>query len=99
MKLRAKRQMKSVVTFKEKVHYRIDDSGITVSLGDITETLLWDKIYKIKFDGRNIDVYMTTVNANIIPVRDFNGKAADFIELAKKHLKPFQVKVNTDRLS
>lgn len=99
MKLRAKRQMKSVVTFKEKVHYRIDDSGITVSLGDITETLLWDKIYKIKFDGRNIDVYMTTVNANIIPVRDFNGKAADFIALAKKHLKPFQVKVNTDRLS
>ena len=92
MKLRARRQMKSVVTFKEKVHYRIDDS-------DITETLLWDKIYKIKFDGRNIDVYMTTVNANIIPVRDFNGKAADFIALAKKHLKPFQVKVNTDRLS
>ena len=45
MKLRAKRQMKSVVTFKEKVHYRIDDSGITVCLGDITETLLWDKIY------------------------------------------------------
>lgn len=99
MKLRARRQMKSVVTFKEKVHYRIDDSGITVSLGDITETLLWDKIYKIKFDGRNIDVYMTTVNANIRPVRDFNGKAADFIALAKKHLKPFQVKVNTDRLS
>ena len=46
-----------------------------------------------------LPIFMTTVNANIIPARDFNGKAADFIELAKKHLKPFQVKVNTDRLS
>lgn len=99
MILRAKRQMQSVVTFKEKVHYRIDDSGITVSLGDVTETLSWDKIYKIKFDGRSIDVYMTTVNANIIPVRDFNGKAVDFVNVAKEHLKAFQVKVNTDKLA
>ena len=100
MILRAKRQMQSVVTFKEKVHYRIDDSGITVSLGDVTETLSWDKIYKIKFDGRSIDVYMTTVNANIIPVRDFNGKAVDFVNMAKReHLKAFQVKVNTDKLA
>ena len=95
MILRAKRQMQSVVTFKEKVHYRIDDSG----LGDVTETLSWDKIYKIKFDGRSIDVYMTTVNANIIPVRDFNGKAVDFVNMAKDHLKAFQVKVNTDKLA
>ena len=99
MILRAKRQMQSVVTFKEKVHYRIDDSGITVSLGDVTETLSWDKIYKIKFDGRSIDVYMTTVNANIIPVRDFNGKAVDFVNMAKEHLKAFQVKVNADKLA
>lgn len=73
MKHRAKRQMEKVVTFKEQVHYRIDNKGITVSLNDVTETLGWDKIYKIKFDGANIDVYMTTVNANIIPVRDLTA--------------------------
>lgn len=98
MKLRAKRQMESVVTFKEKVHYVMDERGITVSLGDVTETLEWDKIYKIKFDGSNIDVYMTTINANIIPVRDFNGDAEKFIDMAKQHLKPFQIKVNMNKL-
>ena len=42
---------------------------------------------------------MTTVSANIIPVRDFNGKAVDFVNMAKEHLKAFQVKVNTDKLA
>lgn len=99
MKLRAKRQMISVVTFREKVHYRMDASGITVSLGDVTEVLSWDKIYRIKFDGRNIDIYLTTINATIIPVRDFDGRAEEFINLAKQHLQAFQVKVNADKLA
>ena len=99
MKHRAKRQMEKVVTFKEQVHYRIDNKGITVSLNDVTETLGWDKIYKIKFDGANIDVYMTTVNANIIPVRDFNGRADEFIRMAQQHLKPFQIKVDVKKMN
>ena len=84
---------------KEQVHYRIDNKGITVSLNDVTETLGWDKIYKIKFDGANIDVYMTTVNANIIPVRDFNGRADEFIRMAQQHLKPFQIKVDVKKMN
>lgn len=99
MKHRAKRQMEKVVTFKEQVHYRIDNKGITVSLNDVTETLGWDKIYRIKFDGANIDVYMTTVNANIIPVRDFNGRADEFIRMAQQHLKPFQIKVDVKKMN
>ena len=91
--------MEMVVTVKEQLHYRIDNKGITVSLNDVTETLGWDKIYKIKFDGANIDVYMTTVNANIIPVRDFNGRADEFIRMAQQHLKPFQIKVDVKKMN
>ena len=98
MKIRAKRQMQNVISFREKVHYKIDEAGITVSLGEVTETLGWDKIYKIRFDGRNVDIYMTTVNANIIPVRDFGGRAEEFVNMAGEYLKAFQVKVDLNKL-
>lgn len=98
MVMRAKRQMQKVVIFKEKVHYKVTDEKISISLGEVTEDLPWDNIYKVKFDGRSIDVYLTGVNANIIPVRDMGEAAERFVEMAKGKLKPFQIKINTKKL-
>ena len=42
---------------------------------------------------------MTTVNANFIPVRDFNGRADEFIRMAQQHLKPFQIKVDVKKMN
>lgn len=98
LRLRAKRQMEKVSMFKETVSYKITEEKITISLGDVTENLSWDNIYKIKFDGNCFDIYITSINANIIPVRDMKGDAMDFVEMAEKKLKPFQVKVNKNKL-
>lgn len=93
MKLKVKQQMKSVAAFREPVRYIVTEDKIVLQQGDITEEMFWDDIFKIKSTGKSLILYITSVRANIIPLRDIGAGADSFLEIARKKLKPFQIQV------
>ena len=84
--------------FANPMHYVVSADKITLTQGELTEDLTWDNIYKIKFSGKNLLIYVTNTRANILTVESMGSKAVDFVEIAKSKLKPFQIKVNKSKL-
>jgi hypothetical protein len=99
MKLKVRKQMKSVAAFQEPVKYTVTEEKIVLQQGDITEEMLWDDIFKIKCTGKSLILYITSVRANIIPLRDIKDQSEAFLQIAEKKLKPFQIKVNKSKLA
>ena len=98
MYLKVKKQMKTVPVFREPVKYIVTEEKITLSQGDVKEELLWDDIFTIKCTGKNLILYITSVRANIIPLSDLGEEAPKFIEIARKKLRPFQIKFNDEKV-
>jgi hypothetical protein len=99
MKLKVKKQVKSVAAFREPVKYTVTEEKIVLQQGEVTEEMLWDDIFKIKCTGKSLILYITSVRANIIPLRDIKDQAEAFLQIAEKKLKPFQIKVNKNKLA
>ena len=91
--------MKTVAAFKEPMHYNAGEDKIIVSQGDMSEELAWEQIYKIRFTGSNLILYLSSVRANVLTVNSMGEAAVPFVKMCKKKLKPFQVKVNMDKLA
>ncbi len=97
MILSANKQSKMEV-FANPMHYKVTTEKLTLSQGQLTEDLTWDNIYKIKFSGKNLLIYINTTRANILTVDTMNEKSLEFVNIAKTKLKPFQIKVNESKL-
>ena len=93
MKLKVKQQMKTVAAFKEPVRYTVTEVKILLQQGAVAEEMLWEDIFKIKCTGKSLVLYITSVRANIIPLRDIGDELDAFLTIAEKKLKPFQIKV------
>ena len=85
--------------FKEPMHYSAGEDKIIVSQGDMSEELAWEQIYKIRFTGSNLILYLSSVRANVLTVNSMGEAAVPFVKMCQKKLKPFQVKVNMDKLA
>ena len=94
----AARKQSKLDIFTKPMHYQVSPDKITLSQGELTEDLSWDNIYKIKFSGRNLLVYINTSRANILTLETMGTNALNFVDIAKEKLKPFQVKVNKQKL-
>ena len=99
MRLGTKKQMKTVAAFKEPMHYSAGEDKIIVSQGDMSEELAWEQIYKIRFTGSNLILYLSSVRANVLTVNSMGEAAVPFVKMCQKKLKPFQVKVNMGKLA
>lgn len=97
MKLKVKQQMKLVKAFQEPVKYTVTEEKMVLSQGEVFEDLLWDDIYKIKFTGKSIVLYLTAVRANVIPIGCLGDQLEPFMDIAEKKLKPFQIKVDMEK--
>ncbi|MDD6332953.1 MAG: YcxB family protein [Clostridia bacterium] len=98
MRMGSKKQMKTVAAFKAPMHYSVGEDKIIVSQNDMSEDLLWEQVYKVKFTGSNLILYLSAVRANVLTVDSMGEQAAEFVEMCEKKLKPFQVKVNKTKL-
>ena len=98
MKMSSKRQIKSIKAFKEPMHYVVTPQTITLSQGEVSEDISWNDIYKVKFTGKNLVIYIDSVRANILTANTMGDEAYDFVDMARTKLKPFQVKVNENKL-
>lgn len=65
--IRSGQQMLANPAFKEPLHYRLDEEGITVSQSGTEEKQAWEQMYKAVSTGRSIIVYTSRVNASIFP--------------------------------
>jgi hypothetical protein len=91
--IKSRQQALSNPVFKEKLHYVLDDSGITISQGDVTTTQSWDDMYKAVSTSRSIIVYTSKINATIFPKSQLGDKKSSVIEIISTHMPPSKVKI------
>ena len=86
MKLKVKQQIKANPAFNKPIKYTV------------TQELTWDDIFKITCTGKNLILYITSVRANIIPLKCIGSDLDTFLKIAQTKLKPFQIKVNKNKI-
>ncbi len=91
--LRARRQVRTNAVFSSPLHYRLDNTGITVTSGDDTDSMGWDKMYKAVSTSRSVIVYTNRINACIFPKDDMGDKKDAAIALISSHMDPKQVNI------
>ncbi len=91
--MRSKRQVEKNEVFAAPLHYTVDDKGISVTSGENTESLSWDKMYKAVSTQRSVILYTNRVNACIFPKEDMGDVKDDVIALISAHMDPKQVNI------
>ena len=91
--LKSKQQAFNNPAFKNKLHYVLDDSGLTVSQGDASQSQAWENMFKATSTNRSIIVYTSPVNATIIPRKALGQDVSKCIEIISTHMPPNRVKI------
>lgn len=90
--LRAKKQALNPV-FKEPLHYKMTEEGVTVSQKDTEQFQRWDDMYRAVSTGRSIILYTNRINACIFPRIDLGQKQAEVIAMISTHMPPKKVNI------
>lgn len=93
LKMRSKRQMLLSPVLKEPMHYRFDEAGIHVAIGEQQADLEWKMVYRMLSTGRQLLIYSTRVNAYILPMEQLAEKYPAVKALAEQRLEPFRRKL------
>jgi len=91
--IKSKQQALSNPVFKEPLHYVLDDSGITISQGEVSTTQSWEDMVKAVSTSRSIIVYTSKVNATIFPKAQLGDRKSAVIEMISTHMPPDRVKI------
>lgn len=79
--------------FKQELQYTLNDDGLSISLGEETQTQKWEDMHKAVSTGRSIIVYTSPINATIIPKRCMVDSKMNVIEVISTHMPPKKVKI------
>ena len=93
LKLRSKRQILMSPVLKETLHYKADEAGIHVSVGEQTADLAWNMIYKMIATKSSLLIYSSRVNAYVIPLEQLGDKYEAVKALAEARLEPYRRKL------
>lgn len=85
--VRAKSQIKTNPSFQKPLHYVINSTGITISQGEQSESTKWQQMWKSVKYGDIIVVYVSTIRAFIIPIKDLGDDYNALVELLSNGLK------------
>lgn len=91
--LKSRQQALANPTFKQPLHYVLDDNGITVSQGDVSESQNWENMVKAVSTGRSIIVYTSRVNATIFPKAQMGDQKDAVIAMISTHMPPKKVNI------
>lgn len=91
--LKSKQQALNNPAFKQPLHYKLDETGITISQGDVEQHQDWENMVKAVSTGQSIIVYTSRVNATIFPKREMGEKRTDVIEMISTHMPPKKVNI------
>jgi len=90
---RSKKQILLNPAFKNPLHYRMDDEGVTVSNGEDSMTVEWKDMYKAYSTNQSIILATGKSNAWIFPKQDLGEKRYDVIEMISTHMSPDSIRI------
>ena len=61
------------------------EDKIIVSQGDMSEELAWEQIYKIRFTGSNLILYLSSVRANVLTVNSMGEAAVPLLKCVRRN--------------
>lgn len=91
--LKSKQQALNNPAFKEPLHYKMDEEGITVAQSGEEQTQKWEDMYRAVSTSKSIIVYTTKVNACIFPKRDLDSETMNVIQMICTHMDAEKVKI------
>lgn len=91
--LNAKKQMVSVQSYKEPLHFCISDEGMEVSQGEVKQLQEWEKVQKVVSTGQSIILYTGKTIATVIPREDMGDKTEEVIQTISRNVPPKRVKI------
>lgn len=87
MKLKASAQIKANPMFSEPIHFLFDEKGMNVSQNGQKALLPWKDIRRVKESAHSIFVYVSSINANIIPKGKLEKEQlSDLKDMLREHL-------------
>lgn len=87
------KQVKLNPMFKNPIHYKMDDEGVTVSSGDEELKVEWDKMIKAQSTNQSILLYTGKKSAWVFPKKDMGEHRYELIEAISTHMPPEKVKI------
>ncbi len=91
--LKAKQQAVNNPVFKEPLHYKMTEEGISVSQRESEEAQSWENCVKAVSTARSIILYTSRTTASIFPKRDLGEKKEALIQMISTHMPPKKVKI------
>ncbi len=91
--MKAVAQARTNPAFKDVIHYHLDAEGITVSQGELKQTMFWDRMVKVVATSKSIILYTSPVNASIFPKKDLGDKEGQLLLVLKEYLPPEKLKI------
>ena len=91
--LSAKHRIRLMPELLEPLHYRIDETGVTVSKNEDSASLPWDQVFKIVAVKTAVYIYSNRIHAYVIPKSALSGQEEALKDLAQKHMEPRRVKL------
>lgn len=79
--------------FQKPLHYVLDDTGITVSQGEVSEHQDWNAMVKAVSTSRSIIVYTSRTGASIFPRKQLGAKETAVIQTICANMDAKKVKI------
>lgn len=93
LKMRSRHQILLSPVLKETLHYKLDEEGIHVSVGEQTADLEWSMVYKMISTKSNVLIYSTRVNAYVIPLTQLGDRYREVKQLAEQKLEKYRIRM------
>lgn len=92
---KSKLQWSANEAFQKPLRYVLDDTGVTVSQGEISESQSWENMVKAVSTTRSIVLYTSSRNASIFPKAQLGDQKAALIEVISTHMPANKVKIRS----
>lgn len=93
--INAKKQVMLNPVFKQTLHYTLDEEGITITVGEESDSQKWSDMHKAVSTPKSIVIYTNKINACIFPKADMKDKMPDVIRMISTHMEPSKVAIRT----
>lgn len=91
--LKSRQQILANPSFQNPLHYVLDDNGITVSQGEVSESQSWEDMVKAVSTRRSYIVYTSRINATILPKSQLGDQRAAVAAIIATHMPPKKVNI------
>lgn len=79
--------------FKHPIHYKADENGLEVSIGEEKQLVPWDVFTKATTSRKSVLLYTSKVNAYIFPRRVLGEDVNTFVQIISRYMPAKKVKI------